>query len=37
MNDPWGDLVSWFRDVSVTRTKYDLIVRATSGPVAGQA
>ncbi len=34
MNDPWGDLVGWFRDVSVTRTKYDLIVRATSGPAA---
>lgn len=37
MNDPWGDLVGWFRDVSVTRTKYDLIVRATSGPAAERA
>ncbi|AWB25878.1 ABC transporter ATP-binding protein [Methylobacterium currus] len=34
MNDPWGDLVSWFRDVSVTRTKYGLIARATGGAPA---
>lgn len=31
MNDPWGDLVTWFRDLSVTRTKYGLIAQATSG------
>ncbi|CAH1659957.1 ABC transporter transmembrane protein [Chelatococcus asaccharovorans] len=29
INDPWGDLVSWFRDLRVTATKYDLIVKAT--------
>lgn len=28
LNDPWGDLVNWFRDLKVTQTKYDLISRA---------
>jgi ABC-type multidrug transport system fused ATPase/permease subunit len=28
ITDPWGDLVSWFRDFWVTRTKYDLIASA---------
>ena len=28
VNDPWGDLVNWYRDLKVTQTKYDLIVRA---------
>jgi ABC-type multidrug transport system fused ATPase/permease subunit len=28
INDPWGDLVNWFRDLKVTETKYDLISRA---------
>jgi ABC-type multidrug transport system fused ATPase/permease subunit len=27
-NEPWGDLVNWFRDLKVTQTKYDLISRA---------
>ncbi|ACA20378.1 ABC-type multidrug transport system ATPase and permease components-like protein [Methylobacterium sp. 4-46] len=35
MNDPWGDLVNWFREVSVTRTKYDLIARATGALAEG--
>jgi ABC-type bacteriocin/lantibiotic exporter with double-glycine peptidase domain len=26
INDPWGDLVSWFQNLMVTITKYDLIV-----------
>jgi ABC-type multidrug transport system fused ATPase/permease subunit len=26
INDPWGDLVSWFQNLMVTLTKYDLIV-----------
>ncbi|WP_262265775.1 ABC transporter transmembrane domain-containing protein [Microvirga yunnanensis] len=28
LNEPWGDLVNWFRDLKVTQTKYDLISRA---------
>ncbi|AWM85564.1 ABC transporter transmembrane domain-containing protein [Microvirga sp. 17 mud 1-3] len=28
LNEPWGDLVNWFRDLRVTQTKYDLISRA---------
>jgi ABC-type bacteriocin/lantibiotic exporter with double-glycine peptidase domain len=26
INDPWGDLVSWFQNLMVTLTKYDLII-----------
>lgn len=36
INDPWGDLVNWFRELSVTRTKYDLISRAVTGPHTAQ-
>jgi ABC-type multidrug transport system fused ATPase/permease subunit len=25
INDPWGDIVNWFRDLMVTETKYDMI------------
>jgi ABC-type multidrug transport system fused ATPase/permease subunit len=25
LNDPWGDLVNYFRDFSLTRVKYDLV------------
>jgi ABC-type bacteriocin/lantibiotic exporter with double-glycine peptidase domain len=28
LNDPWGDLVNYFRDVSVTRVKFDLLTSA---------
>lgn len=28
INDPWGDLVNWFRDLQVTQTKYRRIVSA---------
>lgn len=28
INDPWGDLVSWFRDFWVTQTKYEMIASA---------
>ncbi|MQT11710.1 ABC transporter ATP-binding protein [Segnochrobactrum spirostomi] len=28
LNDPWGELVNWFRDMAVTRTKYGLVYRA---------
>ena len=44
LSDPWGDLVSWFRDLTVTGTKYRLIAnaigdiaashRASGGPAA---
>jgi hypothetical protein len=25
VNDPWGDLVNWFRDMTVNRVKYRLV------------
>jgi len=28
LTDPWGDLVNYFRDVSLTRAKYDLLVKS---------
>ncbi|MEJ1939265.1 hypothetical protein WDZ92_54395, partial [Nostoc sp. NIES-2111] len=28
VNDPWGDLVNWFRDLTVTATKFRLIAAA---------
>lgn len=28
VNDPWGDLVNWFRDLQITQTKYARIVGA---------
>lgn len=30
LTDPWGDLVNYFRDVSVTRTKYLLLERTVN-------
>ena len=28
VNDPWGDLVNWFRDAAVNSVKYRLIAEA---------
>ena len=28
LNDPWGDLVNWYRDLRVTQTKYIRIIGA---------
>jgi ABC-type multidrug transport system fused ATPase/permease subunit len=28
LNDPWGDLVNWFRDMTVNRVKYRLLAAA---------
>jgi ABC-type multidrug transport system fused ATPase/permease subunit len=28
INDPWGDLVDWYRAIKVTQVKYDLLVNA---------
>ena len=28
LSDPWGDLVTWFRDLTVTGTKYRLVSTA---------
>ena len=28
LNDPWGDLVNYFRDMSVTKVKYRLVADA---------
>ncbi len=30
LNEPWGDLVNWFRDLKVTETKYDMIRQAAN-------
>jgi len=30
LNDPWGDLVNYFRDFSVSNVKYQLIAKAVT-------
>ncbi len=30
LTDPWGDLVNYYRDVSLTKVKYDLLVRTVN-------
>jgi ABC-type multidrug transport system fused ATPase/permease subunit len=30
VNDPWGDIVNWFRDLTATATKYGLIALAVN-------
>jgi ABC-type multidrug transport system fused ATPase/permease subunit len=37
LNDPWGDLVNYFRDVSVVQLKYTLVVNAVSQLSEGHA
>jgi ABC-type bacteriocin/lantibiotic exporter with double-glycine peptidase domain len=37
LNDPWGDLVNYFRDVSVTMVKYHLVADAVNNLAAGEA
>jgi ABC-type multidrug transport system fused ATPase/permease subunit len=32
LNDPWGDLVNWFRDMTVNRVKYRLLAAAMRAP-----
>jgi ABC-type bacteriocin/lantibiotic exporter with double-glycine peptidase domain len=29
INDPWGDLVNWYRDLRVTQVKYGLIYNSS--------
>jgi ABC-type multidrug transport system fused ATPase/permease subunit len=36
VNDPWGDLVNWFRDLTVTATKFRLIAAAVRDIDAAQ-
>ena len=31
MNDPWGDLVNYFRDLNVTRVKFGLVAEKING------
>ena len=31
LNDPWGDLVNYFRDLNVTRVKFGLVVEKING------
>jgi ABC-type multidrug transport system fused ATPase/permease subunit len=33
LNDPWGDLVNWFRDMTVNRVKYRLLAAALLSPL----
>lgn len=36
INDPWGDLVTWYRDLQATRVKYRLLCEAQKlGAIAG--
>ena len=30
LNDPWGDLVNYFREISLTRVKYDMLAAAVN-------
>ncbi len=36
LNDPWGDLVNYFREVSVTEVKYRLLATAVNSIAAAQ-
>jgi ABC-type multidrug transport system fused ATPase/permease subunit len=36
LNDPWGDLVNYFRDVNVTQIKYRLLADAVAQLTAGE-
>jgi ABC-type multidrug transport system fused ATPase/permease subunit len=35
LNDPWGDVVNWFRDMTVNRVKYRLLAAALRAPAPG--
>ena len=35
LTDPWGDLVNYFRDISVTNVKYRLLAN-TANQIAGR-
>ena len=37
LNDPWGDLVNYFRDFSVNQVKYNLVATAVNDLAAGEA
>lgn len=37
VNDPWGDLVNWFREMAVSRVKYRLIVQASDWLLAARS
>jgi ABC-type bacteriocin/lantibiotic exporter with double-glycine peptidase domain len=37
VNDPWGDLVNWFQNVWVTKTKYDMVLNGVSQIATPQA
>jgi ABC-type multidrug transport system fused ATPase/permease subunit len=36
LNDPWGDLVNYFRDLTVTQVKYRLLANAVNEPAKEQ-
>jgi ABC-type bacteriocin/lantibiotic exporter with double-glycine peptidase domain len=31
LNDPWGDLINYFRELSVTRVRFQLLAEAATG------
>ena len=37
LNDPWGDLVNYFRDFSVNQVKYNLVATAVNDLAEGEA
>jgi ABC-type multidrug transport system fused ATPase/permease subunit len=37
VNDPWGDVVNWYREMTVVATKYRLLVGALAGLAGSQA
>lgn len=36
LNDPWGDVVNWFRDMTVNRVKYRLLVGALNAAATSE-
>ncbi|MBV9375073.1 MAG: ABC transporter ATP-binding protein [Alphaproteobacteria bacterium] len=34
LNDPWGDLVNYFRDLNLTRVKFGLVAEKVNGPIS---
>ena len=32
VNDPWGDVVNWFREMMEVRVRYRLVGEAAGGP-----
>jgi ABC-type multidrug transport system fused ATPase/permease subunit len=37
VNDPWGDIVNWFREATVVSVKYRLVAEATDALARGES